>query len=548
MAVAEIRPLRPTSSIPWFVFLLVVLYSCLIPHLTEASLVRQMEGSGQFHTYVEVINRWVSEDRLDVLVLVEVGNTEIGFKREERGLVARLNLEVELVGPDGQTITGTNQIRTKNLPAIEAGSSTLSQVFGLILEDVPLHSGRLTCQVFDVNRRREGIFNQYQRNNYSSLCATDWAVEPGPRAPQGLAVEDPLFLVHAPIKTWNPDYMSGDKKVSDWLHDFIHPSRRYGIEQDKLQLAFPVWPPAGGVPLEDDLPGLMVQAFSGDMTYTISDTIDFDGRARMAMLSGRPAWVFYELDLNLLPDGHYQLAIAPLGGHGRASLTGFDVVWDLGGMGRHRDLVQGEGRILFSGSDLERFLNGSLSEQEKMLEMFWVEHDPDPDSDFNSAYIEFQSRVAYVRSFLGGFGPNGVEDDRGLVHLLLGPPDEMQVNRLPMNNQDQDDAQVKVFDKYAPDRTSSARVPSDYSGAAPNTELGGIPMPYSRMAEAHRQRQQFSASHQFGFELWKYDAGGRPLFPNRFSMKTLSSRFLFIDRSGFGLYSLESSNLWQGEE
>jgi hypothetical protein len=31
-------------------------------------------------------------------------------------------------------------------------------------------------------------------------------------------------------------------------------------------------------------------------------------------------------------------------------------------------------------------------------------------------------------------------------------------------------------------------------------------------------------------------------------MKTLSSRFLFIDRSGFGLYSLESSNLWQGEE
>lgn len=549
MAVAENRSYRPAAKYFLSLLLVFLLVAGAVPRPVRAGLVRQLEGTGQFHTYVEIVNRWVTEDRMDVLVLVEVQNTDLGFQREEKGLVARLKLEVDLVGADGRAISKENQVRTRNLSSEEAGTSTLSQVFGLVLEDVPLRSGRLICRVHDVNRRQDGAYNAYKRQNYSSLCSTDWAVENGPRAEAGLAVGDPLYLIHAPFSSWNPDNVGKESQATDWLHDFVHPSRRYGIEQDKLQLAFPVWPPAGGIPLEAELPGLMVRAHSADFAYSINDTIEFDNRARLAMMSGRPAWVFYELDLNVLPEGEFRLALAPLGGYGRASLTGFDVVWQLAGVGRHRDLVEGEGHMLFNGDDLKRFLAGSLVERERMLEEFWVKYDPDPESDFNTAYLEFQSRVAYVRTFLGGFGARGAEDDRGLVYLLLGPPEEIQSKHMPMNYKDQDDAQIKVFDKYAPDREGiGSKVPADYSGADPHEEAGGIPMPYSRMAEAHRQRQQFSASHNFGFELWKYDAGGRPLFPNRFSMKSMGSRFLFIDRSGMGHYSLESSNRLQGEE
>ncbi|MBU8870497.1 MAG: GWxTD domain-containing protein [Gemmatimonadales bacterium] len=549
MAVVDLRPTCPSRSFFRFFFLLTVLGVGLVPGFAGGSLVHQLEGSGQFHSHVEVINRWRTEERLDVLVLVEVSNVDLGFQKEERGLVSRLNLEVEIVGPDGRVVQEKNQIRTVALSSTEAGSQTLSQVFGLVLEDVPFRSGRLVCRLLDLTRRRKGVYNQYRRKNYSSQSVCDWSAEQSPRHASGLAIEDPLFLVHAPMKTWNPDNVAKESVRSDWLQDYVHPSRRYGVEQESLQLAFPVWPPAGGIPFDEELPGLLVHAFSPDMTYSFNDTIEFDRRGRSALVAGRPAWVFYEMDLNQLPDGLYHLALAPLGGQGRGVVAGFEVTWRLAGMGRHRDLVQGEGYTIFSGSDLELFLEIGLSEQEKMLEEFWFEHDPDPENPGNTAYLEFQSRLSYVRGFLGGFGPHGAVDDRGLVHLLLGPADEVQIEPMPMNFQAQDDARVKVFHKFAPDRESSSdKGRAGSLGGAPHESKDGIPMPYSRLAEAQRQSILFSASHNFGFVLWKYDAGGRSLFPNRFSRTNLGARFLFIDRTGFGQYSLESSNLLQGEE
>ena len=370
-----------------------------------AALVRQLEGSGQFHSYVDVVNRWTAEDRLDVLVLVEVSNSDIGFREESGKLVGRLNLEVELLGPDGQILKKSNQVRTSPMTDEEAGSRTLSQVFGLILEDVPLRAGRLHCEVIDVTRRREGVANRYWRNNYVSSGVTEWAAEDGPRPEQGLAIEDPLFLAHAPLRTWNPDAVTTGTRSSDWLQDYVHPSRRYGIEQESLQMAFPIWPLAGGIPSDRDLAGIRVQVFNPTMTYVLNDTIEFDRRGRAALAAGRPAWVFYEMDVNQLPDGSYQMSLAPLGGQGRGLLTGFDVNWRLEGMGRHRDIVLGEGATIFSGEKLAQFRAASLVEQEKMLEMFWAKNDPDPDSPVNSAYLEFQSRVAYVRSYLGASAP-----------------------------------------------------------------------------------------------------------------------------------------------
>ena len=62
------------------------------------------------------------------------------------------------------------------------------------------------------------------------------------------------------------------------------------------------------------------------------------------------------------------------------------------------------------------------------------------------------------------------------------------------------------------------------------------------------QTTSSTASHNYPFELWKYDDGGKPLFVNRFSDRGFGQRFLFVDRTGAGHYSLESSNVLQGEE
>jgi len=96
------------------------------------AILRPLDGGGNFHTYVEVMNTWRNQDRLDVVVMVEVCNGDLEFAREEGGLVARLRIEVGLVGPDGAAVSDTRQVRTPPLSAADAASRTQFQVFGLI--------------------------------------------------------------------------------------------------------------------------------------------------------------------------------------------------------------------------------------------------------------------------------------------------------------------------------------------------------------------------------------------------------------------------------
>lgn len=534
------------------VFLLVFpLCWALLTAGPAAAMLHPLDGSGNFHSYVDVVNTWVAEDRLDVMVLIEVANADLKFEVEDGKYVARIRLEVQLEGPDGLVITQKRHIRTPALSESDASTTTLFQVFGLVFEDVKIRSGRFNCQIYDVNRRRPGILNQASKKNTRSTCSTAWVAEDAPRASDGIALEDPLFLVLAPFDDWHPESIQESAGDEGWLHDYAHPSRRYGLEQDRLQIFQPVWPPAGGVDLAEGEVGLRVQVVSLDMEYALNDTIVFDRRGRAALAAGRPAALFYELDVNLLPAGAYRMSLAPLDGIGRGSLVEFDVVWLLESLGRHRSQVLGEARTVLEDDALNEFLAASPAEQEKLLDDFWEALNPDPESPVNSVYLEFQYRLAYVRKFLGGFGEYGANDDRGQVFLLLGPADEVQLHHMPMNYRDQDDARIKVFERFAPDREGTTAKGGSNEGSqsiSPYQDIGGIPMPYSHRAEQQRMGEIYSASHYYGFELWKYDNVANTLFPNEFSKKGMGQRFLFVDQSGTGEYVLQSSNILQGND
>jgi len=542
---------RTERSVCSYSFISILILWILFLPAAAGAMLHPLDGAGNFHTYVDVVNRWVSEDRLDVLVLIEVSNGDLEYKEEKGGFVGRMRLEVQLEGFDGEIISQKRHLRTKVLSAEESGARTLFQVFGVVLEDVPFRAGRLNCQVYDVNRRRPGLFNQVTKRNSRSECSTAWFAEDGPRASAGIALEDPLFLVHAPFIQWNPSSTVEGGGDDGWLHDYMHPSRRYGLEQDRLQIFQPVWPPAGGIALDDSNQGFMVRVVSLDMEYAIVDTVGIDQRGRAALSAGRPVALFYELDVNLLPEGAYRMSLAPLGGQGRATLVEFDVVWRLEALGRHRSQILGEGRTVLEGDQLSAFLSASPAEQEKLMDDFWDRLNPDPESPVNEVYLEFQYRLAYVRKFLGGFGQLGANDERGEVFLLMGPADEVQIHHMPMNFRDQDDARIKVYNRFAPDREGSEAKGANVDGVQghdPYQDLGGIPMPFSRRAEAQRRTQVYSPTHNFAFELWEYNDVGNTLFDNRFSRKGMGQRFLFVDRTGSGDYSLESSNILQGEE
>ncbi len=521
------------------------------PHGALGALVRTLEGGGNFSSYFEVLNRWQEDGTLDVLILVEVPNADISYKVEERGLVGRLRVEVELKPLEGEPILVKRPFRTASLVEAEAQSRTLNQVFGVILHDVPVREGHLSIHVYDVNQYRTGIWNKYKRRLRRSEAATNWYAEKSPRTTRGVALGDPLYLFLAPLKQWEPSLQAHNQTRGGRLHDYMHPSRRYGIAQDKLQVFIPVWPPEGGLMAQDSEAGFAVQVTSLAMDFALNDTITFDQLGKLALEAGRPSGLFYELDVNLLPQGSYRLTVAPLSGQGRGLSSGFDVVWRLDSLGRHRQRQMAEGRLVFHNSELTEFLNSSPVEREVMLDEFWEKLNPDPENPVNEVYLEFQLRMAYVQSFLGGFNELGPVDDRGLVMVLLGAPDEIQRHAMPMNFRDQDDAQIKVFQRFAPDRegtTSKGSSPKGGQSIDPYSSVGGIPMPYSERALDVIRNRANTPSHNFAFVLWKYDRNGRSLFDNRFSRSSMGARFLFLDRTGSGDYFLESSNTVQGEE
>ena len=537
-------PLR-SPVLPSLLLAATLLATCY-PVAPATAAMTRLDGMGAFHTSIDVVNRWRGEDRLDVIILVEVVNADIAYKEENGGLVGRLRVEVELESDDGWVLEEKRSLRTKALGIEQAASRTEFQIFGVLLEDVPFRSGRVRCSVFDVQQTDVKIFNSAKGVSSRSDAAGPWAAPESPRPVQGLALEDPLFLAHAPLMDWRPGGTGG----GGLLHDYAHPARRYGLEQELLQLYLPIWPMAGGV-TGDDL-GLRVQVTSLDMEFALTDTVEFDAVGRAALAVGLPASLIYELDINLLPEGTFLLNLGPLGRQGRGVVAQFDVVWRLEALARSHAQLMGEGRTVFHGGRLREFLRRSPAEQQVMLKEFWAEANSDPESPVNEAYLEFQYRVAFVRQFLGGFGSDGAVDARGEVFLALGMPDEVQTEHMPTNFRDQDDARIRVFEQYAPERegawakgNTGSLDPSPYQSGT----QGGVPMPWSGRAEQIRSTQsQYRSTHLNAFEYWKYDRGGRPLWESRFSSTGMGQRFLFVDRTGAGEYMIESSNILQGEE
>ncbi len=536
----------PARALPLFAVLCAAFLGLLLlpPAPADAAMGR-IEGTGSFHTSVDVINRWRGEDRLDVIVLVEVVNGDLRYGETDQGLVGRMRIEVELESLDGWILRETRTLRTKAMPPDQAGSRTEFQVFGVLLEDVPFRSGRVRCHVFDILKSDVNPFDRPESSRNRSDSQGLWEAPERPRPTAGLALEDPLFLAHAPLMAWRPGtgYEGGGL-----LQDYAHPARRYGLEQEKLQIYMPIWPQAGGVTDAAGDLGLRVQVTSLDMEFALNDTVEFDAVGKAALAAGLPASLIYELDVNLLPEGTFLLNLAPLDARGRGVLSEFDVVWRIEALARNHRQLLGEGRTVFHGAAKREFLRKSPAEQEVMLKEFWDGVNPSPDSLLNEAYLEFQYRLAFVRRFLGGFGPYGAEDERGEVFLALGMPDEVRTEHMPANFRDQDDARIRVFEQYAPVREGASAKSNSGSDQTSPYGPGGIPMSWSSRAEQARQVRQHSSSHLNAFEFWKYEMGGYPLYESRFSSASMGQRFLFVDRTGSGEYSIESSNVIQGEE
>lgn len=512
-----------------------------------ASWLRPLQGGGNFYSTCDLVTLPREDGSRDVVALVAIAHRELSFENEAGRWRARVRATATITADDGRVFQVEDTVRLVARNEAEAGSPTLSQIFTVVLRDVDAVSGRFELNLDDLNRRRPGFANLGSDRKAYSLVVADWYAPPA-RQRHGLSVGDAVFLAHAPIRDWA---RSGRPVVpgADGPWEYINPPRRFGLEAEQLQLYFTLEPPA----LVEDRRraagrDLRVEIVSTDLDFSLLDTLRLTDPARAALAAGRPAAVYYEMDGIGLPPGSFRLGIAPLDSAGRGLLTGFDVVWDLALLARHTDDLLGEGRTVFTGRQLEAFEVAPRVDQEAMLDEYWAANDPSPGDPYNENYAEFRRRAAYVNAFYGGFDDFGARDPRGRIYLLLGEPNSIRAETMPMNEDDLNDARIMVYERYAPERLGEwAKDPGvasaenfgvytrSYQGA------GAIAMPYSYLADKNI-KAKITAPDTRRFELWRYDDGGEQLFLNSYTGQGHGLRFLFLDKTGRGDYVLDLDN------
>ncbi len=492
---------------------------------------RPLEGTGNFLTTIDVLDRREADGTWSLVLLICAANRDLTFEQGEGELTGQLHVMAELTAEGGGGARLATAIAIRCADREQAASATSYQNFPLVLRGIGADRGRLTVSIEDRLRARPGKRPPAGQQLWArSEAAADWAAPEPLLAPAGLTLQAPVFLARAPIRAWSDEGLDDEKVEQSALSSYLHPGRRYGLEQDRLQVYFEVEAAPGAL---DAAPAeLLVQVLAKDLDFALRDTIPLTQTQGARLSAGGATAVFYDLDVADLPPGVYQLSVAPGDGRGRGWLAEFDVVWRLESLNRFADELLWEGRVVLADDQREEFEAAGQAQREALLESFWSEHDPDPATPVNEAYQEFRCRVSYVREHLGGIKARGPLDARAELYLLLGPPDEISRDVLPLNERAREDALAQVYDRFALERHGT-----QIKGKP------GIPLVVNTQTRRAILSKKGELSFKQGFELWEYNHAGRQLFPNRYSGQGLGMRFLLVDRFGVGVWMLDSTSV-----
>jgi GWxTD domain-containing protein len=516
-----------TSRTSWAAAACCVLLGLRLPAVATAALVRPLESQQGLHAVLDYYEQGGADGAVDVVLVCSIANDQLAFKELfGGGQTGLLRVTATLAAPDGRRYERDEELRISARTREEAASRTVYQVFTLRLAGVDAADAVLTCRLEDLDAARVLRLESAEAPPPAAVIAGEWYRDPARADAHGLWLHAPLFLSGAPVRVGG---VPGDRDLAAYLH----PNRRYGIEQERLQVTFDVEAAGLDASNRGHLPRrLLMQVMSRDLDYAVRDTVPLDLDPVAFVAGGGLASVTWEYDVNRLPPGTYQLSCAPLDGWGNAWIVEFDVIWSLRSFVRPAPEIDLVGRIVLTGDLRERFLAAGLGERQAILADFWGDVDPVPETAVNEAAEEFRRRMSYVNKYLGGFGHGGPLDDRGLVYLLLGPPDDVQQQVVPVNANDFEDALAQVYDSFLSPNNGLVLRDAYAEDEMTNQAIR------ERLDRANSQ-ERFKA-----YELWKYNDNGAQLFPNQYSAMPLGLNFLFLARLGGSTYTLEATNVW----
>jgi GWxTD domain-containing protein len=87
----------------------------------------------------------------------------------------------------------------------------------------------------------------------------------------------------------------------------------------------------------------------------------------------------------------------------------------------HRKFLS-EVRYIITKQERRIFLNTPSTGRDGFINEFWKKRDPQPATDENEFKDEYYRRIEQANRLFSDGGPNGWLEDRGRIHILLGPP------------------------------------------------------------------------------------------------------------------------------
>ncbi|RPI03545.1 MAG: GWxTD domain-containing protein [Calditrichaeota bacterium] len=88
-------------------------------------------------------------------------------------------------------------------------------------------------------------------------------------------------------------------------------------------------------------------------------------------------------------------------------------------------------QLIASNVEWKKLKKTSKEKQREEFLQFWAKRDPSPGTDYNEAMESYYTLVNVANGTFGVMGREGWKTDRGMVFIILGPPDEIIRNDYP---------------------------------------------------------------------------------------------------------------------
>ena len=483
------------------------------------ALANSHSGRGDFDFSLDTAAFRDRDGKVLTEISLRIPSRSLKFVQQKNGWKSDVTLSILIVDDAGKDVLR----RGDKVSFVEATEQNADNpiIFETVIKQVHLPPGGywLSCRVEDTNAPKVSVMGMV-KNQFKSSTVSRARIN----LPE-IPIDEPSFSSALFVWDVNP-------KESGLLKYRPNPARIYGLYRDSLTVYVELY-----------LPPSMASAPTFDFrTQIVAANGDLVRESKLTLPNPKPGSdaitaypVVLREDLSKVRAGSYTLYLTfALEGKTLARVRGgdFSVAWDIRTWETPRREYLAEARFLLGDRDFKNFETRTTGEQEHILDVLWKSFDPDTLTGNNEAYDIFVERLDYVKAHYADeysviFSP------RAEIYMRYGPPDEIDQDVIPSNFETLAEAEQVVENAYHPLNMSSS-----------GQKIYAVPKTRNSLAgegSSARYRQEDNTGAPY--ELWIYNGDGHPILErDHIAEREPTTRYLFVDRDGHGVYKLEKSS------